>query len=312
MARPRALARLTQIDTVLFDKTGTLTQPEMKLAEVLPLTERDAGECRKLAAALERDLTHPIARALSAGVTDLPTANVIRLLPGGGVSGFIGGHRYWIGAAAQAPASAALPSGPAAEQAGWLMLCEDDRPLALFALRADLRPEAPALLASLRAQGLEVELLTGDAEGPARALADLAGISRVRARQSPEQKLSRLRELQAQGRVVMAVGDGINDAPFLAAADVAVAMPQGAALAQARADVVLVGDSLSGVATLRRVARQAQRRLRQNLAWALGYNLVVLPLALGGWLTPWLAALGMSLSSLLVISNALRLNTGEA
>ena len=204
-----------------------------------------------------------------------------------------------------------MPAGPLAAQASWLLLCEDQRPLALFGLRAELRPEAQRLIAALRSQGLTMELLTGDAEAPARALAAQAGIATLRSRQTPEQKLARLRELQAQGRVVMAVGDGINDAPFLAAADVAVAMPQGAALAQARADVVLVGDSLSGLGTLRSVARQAQRRLRQNLGWALGYNLVVLPLTLGGWLTPWLAALGMSLSSLLVVGNALRLHTGE-
>ncbi len=310
MARPRALARLTQVDTVLFDKTGTLTRPELTVAQVLPLAEPGIGTCRRLAAALERELTHPIARALAAGVTGLPQAQDIRL-QAGGVSGCINGRRYWIGAAEQAPQPVALPSGPQASQASWLLLCEEQRPLALFGLRAELRPEAQRLIAVLRRQGLAMELLTGDAEAPARALGAQAGIATLRSRQTPEQKLARLRELQAQGRVVMAVGDGINDAPFLSAADVAVAMPQGAALAQARADVVLVGDSLSGLGTLRSVARQAQRRLRQNLAWALGYNLVVLPLALGGWLTPWLAALGMSLSSLLVVGNALRLHTGE-
>ena len=310
MARPRALARLTQVDTVLFDKTGTLTRPELALAQVLPLAEHDAAACRRLAAALERELAHPIARALTAGTSGLPQAQDIRL-QAGGVSGRIDGRRYWIGAPEQAAQAVALPAGPQAAEASWLLLCEDQRPLALFGLRAELRPEAPRLIAELRRQGLAMELLTGDAEAPARALAARAGIAALRARQTPEQKLARLQELQSQGRVVMAVGDGINDAPFLAAADVAVAMPQGAALAQARADVVLVGDSLSGLATLRGVARQAQRRLRQNLAWALGYNLVVLPLALGGWLTPWLAALGMSLSSLLVVGNALRLDTGE-
>ena len=141
----------------------------------------------------------------------------------------------------------------------------------------------------------------------ARALAAQVGIANYRARQSPEQKLQRLQALRAAGHRVMAVGDGINDAPFLAAADVAVAMPSGAALAQSRADVILVGDSLRGLVQLRGIARRATRRLHENLVWALAYNLAVLPLAMGGWLTPWMAALGMSLSSLLVVGNALRL-----
>jgi len=309
VARPPALARLTQVDTVLFDKTGTLTRPELQLVDMQTLGRHGAADCRRLAAALERGLTHPLARALCAGVDDAPVASDTQLLPGGGVSGRIDGQPYRIAAAPATTAAVADFAG--GEAASWLLLSEGgegdrpEAPLALFALQAQLRPEAAALVASLQAQGIAVELLTGDAAAP--ALAQQAGITRLRSRQSPEQKLARLRALQAAGRVVMAVGDGINDAPLLAAADVAVAMPAGAALAQSRADVVLVGDTLQGLADLRAVARLAQRRLRQNLAWALGYNLVVLPLALGGWLTPWLAALGMSLSSLLVVGNALRL-----
>lgn len=300
VARPRALARLPDIDHVLFDKTGTLTRPELQLAALRPLGALGADACRRLAAALERGLSHPVARLLCDGVDDAPMAADTRLLPGGGVEGRIDGRRYRIAAA---PAA----SGPGLQDASWLLLSQDEAPLAFFALRAQLRPEAAALVAALQAQGLSVELLTGDAREATAALAARAGIRAWRARQSSEQKLARLRALQAAGHVVMAVGDGINDAPLLAAADVAVAMPAGAALAQSRADVILVGDSLQGLADLRAVARLAQRRLRQNLAWALGYNLVVLPLALGGWLTPWLAALGMSLSSLLVVGNALRL-----
>jgi len=312
VTRPPALARLTQVDTVLFDKTGTLTRPELQLVDMQTLGRLSAADCRRLAAALERGLTHPLARALCAGVDDAPVASDTQLLPGGGVSGRIDGQHYRI-AAAPAAVAAAFADFAGREAASWLLLSEGgdgdrpEAPLALFALQAQLRPEAAALVAALQAQGIDVELLTGDAAAPAAALAQQAGIARLRARQSPEQKLARLRELQAAGRVVMAVGDGINDAPLLAAADVAVAMPAGAALAQSRADVILVGDTLQGLADLRAVARLAQRRLRQNLAWALGYNLVVLPLALGGWLTPWLAALGMSLSSLLVVGNALRL-----
>ena len=194
----------------------------------------------------------------------------------------------------------------------WILLADDARPLALIGLSAPRRREAFGVVRELLARGCSVELLTGDAPQAARSLAQRLGITEVRARQSPEDKLARLRGLQAAGRVVVAVGDGINDAPFLAGADVAVAMPQGAALTQARADVILLGDSLEPLPLLLDTARRAMRIARQNLAWALVYNLAVLPLAMAGALAPWMAALGMSASSLLVVANALRLNAPPA
>ena len=309
VARPAALAAIGGIDRLLFDKTGTLTRPELQLAGIRPLQALDAAACLNIAAALERDLPHPIARAFAAAVTAGATAaatqaSEVRLDPRGGITGLVRGHRYWLGAPEQAP----VPAQAAPEEPGsWLLLTDESQALALFRLQAPLRPEAAEVVTALRAQGLQPELLTGDGEAPARVLAAQVGIANYRARQSPEQKLARLQALRSAGHRVMAVGDGINDAPFLAAADVAVAMPAGAALAQARADVILVGDSLRGLVQLRGIARCATRRLHENLAWALAYNLAVLPLAIGGWLTPWMAALGMSLSSLLVVGNALRL-----
>lgn len=305
VARPAALAAIGGIDRLLFDKTGTLTRPELQLAGIRPLHTLDAAACLDIAAALERDLPHPIARAFAAAATAGATpASDVLLDPRGGIAGLVRGHRYWLGTPEQAPVQAqAAPDEPGS----WLLLTDEAQALALFQLQAPLRPEAAEVVAALRAQGLQPELLTGDGEAPARTLAAQVGIANYRARQSPEQKLQRLQALRTAGHRVMAVGDGINDAPFLAAADVAVAMPAGAALAQARADVILVGDSLRGLVQLRGVARRATRRLHENLAWALAYNLAVLPLAMGGWLTPWMAALGMSLSSLLVVGNALRL-----
>jgi Cu2+-exporting ATPase len=298
LASPDALARLRDADTFVFDKTGTLTRPGLAIAEVRPLADLDAQRCLALAAALERDSTHPIAQAFAAVPTPLRAAGV-RHEPGRGVSGAVDGARYALGA------TDAAPDGGGALT--WVQLADESRPLALIGLAAPVRAEAAAALDALRARGCALELLTGDAPEAAAPLARGLGLAGVRSRQSAEDKLARLRELQARGRVVVAVGDGINDAPFLAGADVAVAMPRGAALAQARADVILLGDSLAPLPLLLDTARRAMRVSRQNLAWALGYNLAVLPLAMAGWLAPWMAALGMSLSSLLVVGNAVRL-----
>jgi P-type Cu2+ transporter len=302
LARPEALARLRDIDTVVFDKTGTLTQPGLAVAAMRTFGDAGNRRCLELAAALERDSAHPIARAFAGAGTPL-RAQDVRHAPGRGVAGTIEGARYALGTAdPEAVSAVSTVAGMT-----WLALTSGGRTLALFGLSAPLRREAADTIEALRARGCAIELLTGDAPAAADALARRVGITRVGAQQSAQDKLARLRELQAGGRRVLAVGDGINDAPFLAGADVAVAMPQGAALAQARADVILLGDSLEPLPRLIDSARSAMRVARQNLAWALGYNLSVLPLAMAGALPPWLAALGMSLSSLLVVGNAMRL-----
>lgn len=303
-ARPEAVARLPQVDTVLFDKTGTLTRADLRIARIETLGGLPEHECMAVAAALERGLVHPIARAFGSVPTDRVVSSQ-RQIPGVGVEGLVDGRRYRLGA----------PLGEEAARAGEgtgetvIELRDDLRPLARIALATVVRDDAVDAIVGLLNSGARIELLTGDSEHAARALAKRLGIHSVLARQTPEQKLEHLRALQKQGRVVLAVGDGINDAPFLAAADVSAAMPQGAALTQARADLLLVGDSLAALVPARAIAAQAQLRVRQNVTWAIAYNLGVLPLAMLGWLAPWMAALGMSLSSLLVVINALRLRT---
>lgn len=301
-----ALSRLTRIDTVLFDKTGTLTRPQLSLARVLPLADRSAEQCLDLAAALERDSRHPIAAAFRARQTSLQARDV-RHLPGAGIEGWIEGRRYWIGASEHAPVPVQLPQDPDGAARTWIVLADTVQPLAAFALEAALRSEAPQTLEELRALGLQIEMLSGDSAPATEALAQKLGLQRYAARQRPADKLERLQALQAAGAHVLAVGDGLNDAPLLAAAEVSAAMPQGAALTQAKADLVLVGDSLASLPLALRLARQTQGRVRQNLLWALVYNAAVLPLAISGTLSPWMAAAGMSLSSLLVAANALRL-----
>ncbi len=305
VANAQGLARLPEIDTVLVDKTGTLTRPQFALRRVEALSDRSSEECLAIAAALERGGVHPIAQAFAAQPATL-IANDIHHIAGAGIIGNVAGRRYWLGAAERAPVPAAVANTDEPE-CTHIILTDDSRALARFALAAEVRPEAAETIADLQREGLEVELLTGDAEAATLPLVTALGIDRYATRQTPTDKLARLRTLQREGHVVLAVGDGLNDAPFLAAADVSAALPHGAAVTQAHADLLLLGESLAGLRLARDVARQANRRMRENFAWALGYNIVVLPLAMAGVLHPWLAAAGMSLSSLLVVGNALRL-----
>ncbi|MBL6751962.1 MAG: cadmium-translocating P-type ATPase [Nevskia sp.] len=309
-----ALPALAAVDTVLFDKTGTLTVPRLQVGRTLCLAGLAPQECLRIAAALEHGSRHPIAAAFtvpltapSAGDGGGLQAHDLRHLPGAGISGRIGDTAYWIGAAAQA--GVPLPpeaAGLADDGSTVIVLTDTVRALACFALQAQLRPEARELVGELQRRGMNIEIYSGDAAEAVAAVARQLGIERYAARQSAQAKLQRLQQLQQQGATVLAVGDGLNDAPLLAAADVSAAMPQGAALTQARADLLLLGDSLGALAPALDVAQAARRRIAENLAWALGYNLVVLPLAMSGHLAPWLAAAGMSMSSLLVVGNALR------
>lgn len=304
VARPQALARLAALDTVIFDKTGTLTEPGLALGKIEVFGAETREHCLAVCAALERGLRHPIAQAFAGADRGLPVEE-LHLVPGQGVSGRIDGRHWWLGAADSVPGAAAMPVGnPAATP---LVLRCDGRTRAYLELAAPPRADAAATVAALRGQGIAVELLSGDGMLATHAMGDAVGIDRSAARMRPEDKLARVRELQAQGHVVLAVGDGINDAPLLAGADVGCAMPQGAALTQARADLLLVGNALGSLAGLREVARAIRRRVAQNIGWALAYNAFVLPLAIAGVLSPWLAALGMSLSSLVVVVNAQRL-----
>ena len=304
VARPAALERLAAVDTVIFDKTGTLTEPRFSLSRCTPLAEMPPERVLAIAAALERGLSHPLAAAFRAHDQGLE-AREVHSVPGQGVSGDIDGIRYHLGGA-DARADGAVPADadPAATVLG---LRDGTRVLAWLELRSALRAGAAELVAALRTEGIAVELLSGDGDAAVRAAAATLGIDTATARLRPDEKLFRLRRLQSQGHVVLAVGDGVNDAPLLAGADVSCAMPGGAALAQSRADLLLIGDSLASLRDVRAMARAIQRRVRQNIAWALGYNLLVLPLAAAGLLSPWMAALGMSLSSLLVVANAQRL-----
>jgi len=293
-----ALETLARADTVVFDKTGTLTCGQPAIDAVQCFAAIDQHTALAIAGALERDAGHPLAQAFRNASPG--SAQQVQVHAGAGVSGCVDDVTYRLG-------RADFSHGGSDDGAIWL--ARDQQPLARFTVRDTTRPDAVQAIARLQQLRLRCELLSGDAEPAVSALAMALRITHARARQSPEHKLAHLRALQAQGHVVAMVGDGINDAPVLAGADVSLAMGGGAALAQRSADLILTGDSLRRVPEAIVLARRTRRIVRQNLAWALGYNALALPLAALGWVTPWLAALGMAASSLLVTLNALRLTS---
>jgi Cu2+-exporting ATPase len=220
------------------------------------------------------------------------------------VEGIVEGRRYRIGTRSFATSAG---SEVAAADDGAIVLAHDGVPLAAFTIEDSPRPESPGAVAELHRLGLSAEILSGDAPGAVSRLARRCGIETYYARQLPIDKLERVKALTRSGEFIAMVGDGINDAPVLGGAGVSIAMSRGSALALASADLILVGDSLLALPAAFRLARRANRVLRQNLLWAGAYNLVSMPLAALGWVPPWAAAIGMSSSSILVVLNALRL-----
>lgn len=303
-----AIEALPDIRRVVLDKTGTLTagRPEVQLLDAVPPAE--ATRLLALAAALERGSSHPLAVAFRSHEDPALVAVAIAETPGEGVEGVVNGQRYRIG---RPGFVAAMRAGPLAEGDAIggddaLALGDGQGTLAHFAVRDNLRPDAREAIDALRALGCEIEIASGDAEPVVAGVARELDIDRWQSRLSPADKLARLRELRAAGQPVLMVGDGINDAPVLAEADVSIVMRSGSALAQTAGDLLLLDSAWSGVPRAIAVGRSARRILAQNLRWAMIYNLSAIPLAAAGYLPPWVAALGMSLSSLLVVLNARR------
>jgi Cu2+-exporting ATPase len=315
VARGRALEALAGATDVVFDKTGTLTLGRASLVEVIELGRLGASACVAMAAAMARASSHPLDHALAAAGAglDLPRVDSHVAVAGAGAEALVNGRRVRIGKATFAGAlhGAAAPIATVGIVDGghtpFVWLADEDGWLAVFRLADDLRPGAGAAVERLRASGAALHLLTGDEPAAARAVARPLGIENVEARATPQRKIAYVRELQALGRRVALVGDGINDAPALAQADLSIAMGGGADLAQVHADAVLLADSLADLAAARALAVRTRAVIRQNLAWALAYNALAIPLAVAGAVTPLVAGLGMSASSLAVVLNALRL-----
>ena len=313
--RGHALETLSRATDIVFDKTGTLTEGRPELLAYRSASNLPRARALAVAAALERHSEHPLAKALTeAGETEERLhAQDVENHPGEGLQGRINGQRWRIGTWAFVAASSergAYPPGMEdLERQGQplVFLSNEAGDQGVFLLGDRLRPGAAATLRALRALGLRTHLFTGDRRAAAERVADELGIESPRWGMRPQDKLDHVRAMERQGARVAMIGDGVNDAPVLAGAAASVAMGDRTRLAAASADMVLLNEHLPHLAEGIGVARRTLKIIRQNLLWALGYNLAAIPAAAMGLVQPWMAAIGMSLSSLIVVLNALRL-----
>ena len=312
--RGHALETLARVSHMIFDKTGTLTRGRLALSYTQCMDNRPQQHYLDLAAALETGSEHPVAQVFlqQASAENTFTAEEVRAIPGQGVTGLIDGQRYYLGNSDYIHSLISAPNLPADTMAPAyateVLLADSDRVLARFYLADELRDDAVESIRAIQQAGIEVWLLSGDNVSAVEAIAQQLGIEHSCAGMKPEDKLAVINDLLQQGHIVAMVGDGVNDAPVLAAAQVSIAMGSGTQLAQASADMVLLSEQLPHLVEAIRMARQSVRVVKQNLGWAVLYNVVALPLAAAGYVAPWMAAIGMSASSLVVVLNALRLN----
>jgi P-type Cu2+ transporter len=313
--RLQALEALAKVDAVVFDKTGTLTQDQLVIGDVQTRSGVSIAQALGMASALAQHSLHPVSRALAAAVTantkaDLGswTADKVREIPGQGVSGWLLENSTRL--KQEAKLGSAVFCGVTAQQGHTVQayLSDSQGWVASFILHEQVRSDASHTVAELQALGLQVHLLSGDQVASVMHVAQQTGIEIARSACTPQDKLLFLRDLQNRGRMVAMVGDGLNDGPVLAGAHVSFAFGQAVPLAQAQSDFVILGQRLSDVVSTLLLARRTLRIVKQNLAWALIYNAICIPMALAGWLPAWLAGLGMALSSLVVVLNALRLS----
>lgn len=300
--RLQALEMMAGIDTVVFDKTGTLTHDRMQVSRISVRDGWSADRALQLAAAIARQSLHPVSRTLLAACPQSSeVVGKVEEVSGQGLLAESAHGQVRLGSARfcgiDAAGHAQMQVHMADEQ-GWL---------ASFDLDEDIRADAAASIAQLRAAGMRVEILSGDRQAAVQRVADKLQVDRVAADSTPQDKLTHIRTLQDAGRHVAMVGDGLNDGPVLAGAQVSIALGQAAPLAQSQSDFVILGAQLTTVTQLFLQARRTMHIVRQNLIWAALYNAVCIPLAVTGWINAWIAGLGMALSSLLVILNAARL-----
>ena len=304
--RGHALETLAHATDFVFDKTGTLTTGQFSLLD-MEVLRTDRASVLVLAQALEQGATHPLASALreAAGPADLAADHLINI-PGRGVTGQIGGQTYRLGA----PEFIGAEPAPARFKVGVSLvgLADDAGVLAWFALGDAPRLQAHQLIDELKGLGVRIHLYSGDRDENVQSMARELGIDDARGGMLPQDKLDAVKALQKAGAIVAMTGDGVNDAPVLAQAQVSIAVDQGAEAAQAAADMVLLSSEIGRLADGVKLARKTQGVIRQNLAWSVLYNFFAIPAAALGYVTPWMAGIGMSLSSLLVVLNAMRLS----
>lgn len=303
ITRASALERLAAVDTVVLDKTGTLTDQRMQMGRSEYFGPGDPQWSLAIAASLEQHSTHPLASAFTAATSRRVQLDGVREDTGQGLEALLDGQRWRIGRHDYV-AELAAAVGNRGDERIWLG--SGAGPVAAFELIDTLRPDAASTVRRLRSLGLNLLIASGDRRSTVQGIAVALDITQAQGRMDPQAKLTLIRSLQQQGHKVLMVGDGINDGPVLAAADVSGAMGGGAAIAHAAADMLLMNESLATVGTAVETARGTARLVAANLRWALLYNLCAVPLAALGLVPPWLAALGMSASSLYVVWRAHR------
>ena len=310
ITRSHVLENLSVTTDIVFDKTGTLTQGNLSIEQTI--TEFEKSDVLTIAAALEANSEHPIAQAFKPYLQH--SASNLEVTLGQGIQGEYQGKRYRIGKAAYAaqilPQTAPCPPD---DQSHWLLLCDKQKIIAWFSIDDTLRADSHFCIDYLNKANINVHMLTGDSSSSATILAEQLGIANVCKGASPEDKIRYITDLQKddQRKVVM-VGDGINDLPVLAGAQTSIAMGSASDLAKTHADAVLTKGELAVIVTSLTLAKKTKRIIKQNIGWAIGYNFTALPLAAFGMIPPWAAAIGMSLSSLIVVTNALRLSSKKA
>jgi len=291
---PEILEQTRRVDTIVLDKTGTVTEGRMELAGVVTMDGASRGEVLRLAGAVEAVSEHPIAQAVAraarAEVGELPDVQAFRNEPGVGVSGVVEGHEVVVG-----------------RNDGMIEVSCDGTPRARLEVRDTVKPSSAEAIRELKSLGLSPVLLTGDAHATAEQVSREVGIERVVAEVLPDDKVREVKRLQEDGRVVAMVGDGVNDAPALAQADLGLALGTGTDVAIEASDLTLVSGDLRAAADAIRLARRTLRTIKGNLFWAFAYNVAAIPLAVAGLLSPIVAAAAMAASSLFVVSNSLRL-----
>jgi Cu2+-exporting ATPase len=315
--RGHALETLARATHFIFDKTGTLTEGRLRLLATDTFTDLSKIDCLKYAVALERNSEHPIAKAfLKTNVAKL-NANSVTNQPGAGMQGNIEGKNYYIGTATFIKQKTGLSLDE--KYLGYLqkdgntlvLLANANKLICAFSLGDKIRSGTKKLIQALQKQGKSVTLLSGDHAAAAKRVAKVVGIEAVGYALTPADKVQAVKALQEKGEIVAMIGDGVNDAPVLAQAQVSIAMGSGTQVARASADMILLTEQLPNLLIGIKTAHKTLQIIRQNVAWAITYNLLALPAAAMGLVAPWMAAIGMSLSSLLVVTNALRLVRNE-